>query len=123
MNLIKSWDNDFPKIIKPRFINRKIPKYLKSFNVDSLKELSLEQGNQFFVKIIQDFKNGKLTLDELSAFGFNIFHVIGKKHEKSDLFQASLSASELNFSTRAKEVFNNTPQFLSDVENFLIKYQ
>lgn len=123
MELIKNWDNDFPKIIKPRSINRKIPKYLKPFNVDSLKKLSLEQGNKLFVKIIYDFKVGKLTLDELSVFGGNIFDAIGKKHTDSDLFDASLSASEINYYIRYKNSFEMAIQFLSDVEDFFIKYQ
>lgn len=112
-----------PKIIKLISVDKKRQKYLKLFNVDSLEKLSLEQGNQFFIKIIQDFKNGKLTLDELSVFGHNIFHTIGKKYPKSDLFQASLFASELNFAVRSRAVFNNISMYLEEIEKFFIKYE
>ena len=104
-------------------IDKKIPKYLKPFGVTSLKELTLDQGNQFFVKIIQDFKNYKLTLDELSLFGNKIFHEVAKnKYEKSDLFSISLSTSELNFAVRSNSVYGNILIYLKDVDIFLEKY-
>jgi hypothetical protein len=112
------------KTIKLVSIDKKIPKYLKPFNVDSLKELTLEQGNQFFVKIIQDFKDYKLTLDELSLFGNKIFHEVAKnKHEESDLFFTSLSTSELNFAVRSNSVYGNISMYLKDIEMFLEKYK
>jgi hypothetical protein len=120
--IIKSWDKN-PKIIQLKSVDKKLEKYLKDYNADSLEELSLDQGNKFFIKVIKDFKEGKLSLDELSVFGGKIFHAIGKKNPKSDIFQASLSASELGFCTRSKEAFNNTPMFLSDVEEFFEKYE
>ena len=110
------------KIIKLISIDKKLNKYLKDFSVDSLEELSIEQANKFFIKIIKDFKEGKLTLDELSVFGENIFHKIGKKHTKDDIFQASLSASELSFYVRVPEGFKNVSSFLSDVEEFYKKF-
>ncbi len=111
------------KIIKLISIDKKQQKYIKQLNTDSLEKLSLEQGNQFFIKIIQDFKDGKLTLDELSIFGHNIFHTIGKKYPKSDLFQTSLLASELNFAVRSKAVFNNISIYLEEIEKFFLKYE
>lgn len=111
------------KTIKLVSINRKIPKYLKHFNVNSLKELTLKQGNQLFVKIIQDFKSYNLTLDELSLLGNKIFHEVAKnKYEKSDLFSTSLSVSELNFSVRASSVYENILRCLKDIDIFLKKY-
>jgi hypothetical protein len=105
-------------------IDKKLPKYLKPFNVMSLKELTLEQGDQFFVKIIQDFKDYKLTLDELSLFGSKIFHEVAKnKYEKSDLFFTSLSTSELNFAVRANSVYGNISMYLKNIDMFLEKYQ
>lgn len=111
------------KINKLISVDKKQQKYLKTFNVDSLDKLSLDQGNQFFIKIIKDFKDYKLTLDELAVFGSNVFHGIAKKYPKSDLFQTSLSASDLSFCIRSKETFKNTPLFLSDIEDFLIKHK
>lgn len=111
------------KTIKLVSIDKKLSKYLKPFNVDSLKELSLEQGNQFLVKIIQDFKNYELTLDELSLFGSSIFNGVAKnKHEESDLFFTSLSTSELNFTVRSNSVYGNISIYLKDIDIFLEKY-
>lgn len=112
------------KTIKLVSIDKKIPKYLKPFGVLSLKELTLEQGNDFFVKIIQDFKKYKITLDELSLFGNKIFNEIAKnKHEESDLFSTSLSTSELNFAVRANSVYGNISMYLKDIDTFLEKYK
>ncbi len=110
------------KIVKLGSIDKKIPKYLKPFNVNSLKELTLEQGNQFFVKIIQDFKDYKLTLDELSLFGSKIFHEVAKnKKEDSDLFFTSLSTAELNFMVRNSHT--NITSYLKDIDTFFDKYK
>lgn len=112
------------KIIKLISIDKKLPKYLKPFCVGSLKELTLEQGNEFFVKIIQDFKDYKLTLDELSLFGSKIFHQVAKNKKKdSDLFFISLSTSELNFAVRASSVYGNISMYLKDIDMFLEKYK
>lgn len=104
-------------------VNKKLLNYLKPFSVLSLKELSLEQGNQLFVQIIQDFKDQKLSLDELSVFGSKIFHEVAKnKSENSDLFFKSLSASELNFAVRSSAVYGNISIYLKDIDNFIEKY-
>lgn len=103
--------------------DNKLSNYLKPFSVLSLKELSLEQGNQLFVQIIQDFKDQKLSLDELSVFGSKIFHEVAKnKSENSDLFFTSLSASELNFAVRSSAVYGNISIYLKDIDNFIEKY-
>lgn len=104
-------------------MDKKLLNYLKPFSVLSLKELSLEQGNQLFVQIIQDFKDQKLSLDELSVFGSKIFHEVAKnKSENSDLFFTSLSASELNFAVRSSAVYGNISIYLKDIDTFIEKY-
>ena len=104
-------------------VDKKEQKYLKQFNINSLEKLSLDQGNQFFIKIIQDFKNYKLTLDELSVFSDRIFHGVAKnKKEKSDLFFISLSVAELSFMVRNKATYQNIPSCLKDIDVFLDKY-
>lgn len=110
------------KIIKLISIDKKLKKYLEDFQVNSLEKFSIEEGNKFFVKIINDFKDAELTLDELSIFGENIFHKIAKKYPKSELFQASLCASELNFAVRSEAVFENIPMYLKEVEEFYNKF-
>lgn len=105
-------------------IDKKVFNYLRVFNVSTISDLSLDQGNSFFVKVIKDFKSGKLTLDELSVFGEVVFHQCAKnKSEKSDLFFVSLSAAELSFEVRAKEVYGNIAGHLRDVDEFFEKYK
>lgn len=102
---------------------KELPKYLRPLGVGSLRELTLDQGNQLFVQIIQDFKNYKITLDELSVFGSKIFHEVAKnKSENSDLFFTSLSASELNFAVRSSSVYGNISIYLKDIDTFIKKY-
>lgn len=107
-----------------RFISveTKLQKYLLRYNVDSVKDLTLEQGNQFFVEIIKDFKSGILTLDELCVFGSKIFHGVAKvKGEGLDLFKASLSAMDLGFEIRM--LYDNVPQHMRDIDDFFEKYK
>jgi len=98
-------------------------KYLKSKNETSIDNLSLEQAESMFLDILKDFKKGKISCDELSSFGFEFFHGIGKKHPQSDLFRVSLSASELTFAIRSETVYSNVPSYLTDLDNFLKKHR
>lgn len=110
--------------IKLISVDKKIIKYLKLFNVNSVGKLTLNQGNKFFVEVIKDFKSGALTLDELSVFGEIVFHQCAKnKPEKSDLFFVSLSAAELNFEVRAKAAYGNIAGHLIDIDEFFEKYR
>jgi len=103
-------------------IDEKLRDYLGNFDVKDIKDLTLDQGNLLFVKVIDDFKNGSLDLDELSGFGSKIFHGIAKvKGEKSDLFFASLSAMDLAFEIR--NVYDNVPQHMRDIYEFFEKYK
>jgi len=106
------------KIIKLINVDNKEQKYLIGFKVISIDKLSLEQSNRLFLFITRDFKNGNLTLDELSVFGFKIFHGVAKKYPESDLFQASLAASELNFAIRSEAVYDDIPLYLKDIDKF-----
>lgn len=105
-------------------VEKKLLKYLKPFEIKAVENLTLEQGNSFFVNIIKDFKDGNLSLDELSVFASQIFHCLAKnKHKNSDLFSASLSAMELNFEVRSKFGYKNISSHLEDVDNFFDKYK
>ncbi len=108
--------------IKLISVDKKLIKYLKFFDVDSVDKLTLSQGNKFFVEVIKDFKIGKLTLDELSVFGSILFHGVAKmKKERSDLFIASLSAMDLAFEIR--HAYDNVPQHMRDINSFFEKYK
>lgn len=120
MTTITPWkDGDKEAVkIETRGIGGIRDDYLRVLNLTSIAEASLEIANKLFVNVIEDFKNGKLSIDELSSFGFEIFHGVAKKNKESDLFQASLSASELSFSVRNEATFSNISSYLKDIEKF-----
>ena len=103
-------------------VDEKLQDYLTDFDIKNIKDLTLDQGNLLFIRVIEDFKNGSLGLDELSGLGSKIFHGIAKiKGEGSDLFFASLSAIDLAFEIR--NVYSNIPQHMRDIDDFFKKYR
>lgn len=115
-----SWDKNMPEI-NTKGISSVSRKYLKEIGESSIKDISLSKGSQLFLLVIEDFRKGILSSDDLSDFGFKIFHGIAKNYPESDLFQASLSASELSFYLRAKGSYKDIPQYLEDVDKFYEK--
>ena len=113
----KPWDKNTPEIIT-KGIDAIQRKYLEKIGESAIRGISLPKAIQLFVLVIKDFKNGILSSDDLADFGFKIFHGVAKNHPKSDLFQASLSASELSFAIRSEVVYSNIPQYLRDVDKF-----
>lgn len=109
--------------IKRADINQIEKTYLTMFGLASLEETSIDNGNKLFVKLIDDFRSGDLSVDQLSSFGFELFHKVGKRNEGSDLFNASLSASELTFALRSSATFSNIQGYLEDIEDFYNKYK
>ena len=105
-------------MIKIVDIDLKLKNLLKKYSVDSLEDLLESEAEKLFCEVIEEYKGGNLSLDELSAFGFKLFHGAAKKNPNSDLFRATLSASELNFAVRSKAVFDNIPEYLEDIEKF-----
>jgi len=121
---VVSWDkdkSDNASDINIKSIEPLKVKYLNKIGGSSIKDISLLEANQLFLLVIGDFKKGVLSSDDLSAFGFEIFHGVAKHYPKSDLFQASLSASELVFSLRTKPAYINIPKYLEDIEKFYVK--
>lgn len=104
--------------IKTKGIDSIREKYLKRFGLPSIKQASPEMANKLFVAVIDDFKKGELSSDELATFGFELFHGVAKKNPDTDLFQASLSASELTFATRSEAAYDNIPSYLADIDKF-----
>ena len=93
-------------------------RYLKRVGEFSIEGLFLPKANRLFLLVIGDFKKGILSSDDLASFGFAIFHGVAKHYPNSDLFQASLSASELSFCIRTKETYKDLPRYLVDIDNF-----
>lgn len=112
------WNKNTPKITT-KGVDAIQGKYLKKIGELDIKGISLPKANQLFILIIEDFKKGILSSDDLANFGFKIFHGVAKHYPDSDLFQASLSASDLNFEMRTGGTRVST--CLKDIENFYEK--
>lgn len=123
MTTITPWKDENKESIKieTKDINEIRDLYLKELDLTSINGVSLETANKLFVKVIKDFKSGKLSIDELSSFGSEIFHGVAKKNKESELFQASLSASELSFSVRSEATYSNISSYLSNIDSFYQK--
>lgn len=115
--IIKNWDNQ--NIIKTKNSDTIERRYLSKIGLTS-SELDLESATQLFVLIIRDFKKGLLSLDELSSLGFFLFHKAAKRYPKSILFQATLTASELNFAIR--NIYKSIPRYLDAIDAFYEQY-
>ena len=112
------WDKNSPEIITKNIyaIQRK---YLKKIGESTIEGVSLPKANQLFILVIGDFKTGILSSDDLADLGFKIFHGVAKHYPKSDLFQATLSASDLAFEIRTGSARVST--CLKDIDNFYRK--
>lgn len=118
---ISPWGKNKVGIIKLKGINPVERIYLKKIGETSIKSLTFLKAEQLFLLVVENFKKGVLSSDEVASFGFKIFHGIAKHYPKSDLFQASLSASELSFCTRMKEVYDSLPKLLKEIDLYYDK--
>lgn len=120
MTTIKPWgiDGKESTFIATKGVKETEKVYLDKVGIKLIREASLPDAIKLFVLIIEDFKKGKLSSDELSALGFEIFHGLAKRFPESDLFQASLSAAELSFAIRSKDCYGSIHGYLSDIDNF-----
>jgi len=109
------WDKNMPEIIT-KGVDAIQGRYLKKIEESAIRGISLSKANHLFILIIKDFKTGILSSDDLANFGFKIFHGVAKHYPDSDLFRASLSASDLNFEIRSKG--NRIPQCLEIINKF-----
>ena len=116
--IIKPWDTG--KLIKTKNIDSLKQKYLRKAKVYT-GELDLSKAEKLFRSVIKDFKKGNLSSDELSSFGFYIFHAVAKHYPESNLFKATLSASELDFAVRNPSVYRNLEAYLNDIDKFFGK--
>lgn len=114
------WDKNVPQIITKGIDSIK-GIYLKKINQKTMESLPLLKAEQLFVFVIEDFKKGVLSPDDLANFGFKIFHSVAKDYPKSDLFQASLSASDLNFEMRTGGMRVTT--CLKQIDDFYDKHK
>jgi len=119
--IIKAWW-DTRKIIKTKITDACKQKYLRKVEARSFDELTLPKADNLFWLVIGDFKKGKLSSDDLSCFGFFLFHAVAKHHPSSFLFNATLSASELSFAMRNPAVYRNIKKYFEDIDNFYEKH-
>lgn len=123
MTTITPWKDENKESIKieTKDINEIRDLYLIELDLTSINGASLETASKLFAILIKDFKSGKISIDELSSFGHEIFHGVAKKYKESNLFQASLSASELSFAIRNDASYSNISTYLGDIDSFYQK--
>lgn len=79
--------------------------YLKKLNLTSPHRLMpLKQANYLFAYLSQAYLNKKIPLGEYAALGHYFFHLLGKHHPHSALFDVSLIASQLWFASHQSSV-------------------
>jgi hypothetical protein len=87
--------------IEISFPEEKFETYLKDIGLDSGALLTVDLVKKIFIIIISDFKNGKLSVDELSQMAGDLWGKLPEPHRfETDLGNALYKASELSFYTR-----------------------
>ncbi len=81
---------------------------------------TLKTATKLFVDIIETFKSGKISGDELSVFGDHLFY-FATKYPNSDLFGVTLAASEIAFYIRYSP--ERLTQFLQIIDKFYINHK
>lgn len=117
-----NWDTPAHKTIKILRPKEEVVNYLQLTKIESLEKARLEQLEKIFFLIINDYKIGKLSLDEMSALASELFKYVAEKNNDSLFFEAIVAADDLNFAIRTPVVFNNVVGFLEQIEDFYQKY-
>jgi len=86
--------------IKIKDITELLDKYLKGIGCADLKLVRYEDKEILFEKILKDYKEGEISLDELSSLSETVWWTLSEK-EKTDKFgKILMSGMELNFYER-----------------------
>src|SRR4051794_35139521 len=87
--------------IEISFPEEKFEAYLKEMGLESGGLLTVELIKKMFLVIISDFKNGRLSVDELSQIAGDLWGKLPEpSRSETDLGNALYKASELSFYTR-----------------------
>ncbi len=121
MTRIISWDKKEEKQILLPSLKDIEKRHARLFEGFSSGVMTLANAEAFLLRSIEAFRSGELSSDELSVIGFEIFHGVAKHHLSSDLYDASLAASELGFYIRSPHVYKNVVMFLEDINRFYEK--
>lgn len=110
--------------ITTSFPNRKFTSYLKKLNLKSSDELNLGDRHNILMMILDDFKSGKVCLDELSAMSDYLWSTIHGKRD-GELESVLLEAAELSYYLRTitKENPGNFLMFLIDILDYYQKHK
>jgi len=115
--------------IKISFPKKKVEKYLKFFNLSSIKKAKENQLKDLFIKIIDDFLTGYLSLDEFSSISNYLWWkgvVMSRKGKVNKEFYNLLQmAGELSFYIRGKtkEVRKTALRILDLVFDYYSKFK
>jgi hypothetical protein len=92
--------------IKVSLPKKKVEKYLKFFNLSSIKKAKENQLKDLFIKIIDDFLTGYLSLDEFSSISNYLWWkgvvMSGKGKVNKEFYNLLQMAGELSFYIRGK---------------------
>lgn len=111
-------------MITTSFPNRKFTSYLKKLNLKSSDKLTLIDRHNILMMILDDFKSGKVCLDELSAMSDYLWSTIRGKRD-GELESVLLEAAELSYylRTMTKENPGNFLMFLIDILDYYQKHK
>lgn len=110
--------------ITTNFPNRKFNSYLKKLDLKSSEKLTLSDRHNILMRILDDFKSGKVCLDELSEMSDYLWSTIHGKRD-GELEIVLLEAAELSYYLRiiTKDYPGNFIMFLNDILDYYQKYK
>lgn len=93
-----------PRSIIISFPHEKFANYLNHFKTKTFEDLNVSQMEQIFLMVIDDFKKGIMSIDDISVISFNMFNHgvhIEKEFSLTDFAGVLLSfGEELSFYLR-----------------------
>lgn len=110
------------KQISAVYMKQLLRSYLNQISEKKISDLSFHQAEYLFFLIIQDYKQKKITLDELSGLGNIFFSDLAYKDKKSALFQVTLAAGEANYAAK-QDNFDDLTSFLHEIESYYQFYK
>lgn len=108
-----------------KFPSTKFKKYLSKVNALSIDDLSFEQTRKLFLLTIDDFRLGKLSLDDMSEIAQKLWKLTLKDDSESmkELREVLNNATELNFYVRRiSELESNGKWFINFMTDLMKFY-
>lgn len=86
--------------------------YLQGLNTDDIKTISYDDKKTLFERITNDYKNGEISLDELSSLSETLWWSLGEKEKTSDFGNVLNAGMELSFYERNIDEENSEKTFV-----------